>query len=88
MTDNLPELTEDERQALDDCDMTDILGTWEERYDVAMRAAKRWFRERNELRAKLTAAEALLLEAVGEWQQSDGFLFDELWYERAKEVVG
>ena len=54
---DLPELTDEERAAMNAMDMTEILGTWEERHDVAMKAAVRWFRERNNL-------EALLREVV------------------------
>jgi hypothetical protein len=45
----LPGMTDEERAALNSMDMTESLGTWEKRYGVAMRAAMRWFRERNDL---------------------------------------
>jgi hypothetical protein len=57
-TPELPELTDEERAALESCDMTEILGTWEERFHVAARAAMRWLRERNQLRQELDQAVA------------------------------
>jgi hypothetical protein len=51
--DNLPELTDDERKAMESIDLTDVLGTWEERHNVVMNAAKRMLRERVELKAEI-----------------------------------
>ena len=48
--DNLPELTDEERRALDGVDMTPILGTMEHRWRLAMDVAVRFMRERNEAR--------------------------------------
>jgi hypothetical protein len=45
-------------------DVTEILGTWQERYCVAMRAAKRLLHENSKLRERLTTAEARLTESV------------------------
>jgi hypothetical protein len=64
VADELPELTNDERAALKSCDMTGILGTWEERCIRAESFALRMFRERNAIRDKLSAVEALWNAAV------------------------
>ena len=49
---NLPELTPTELKALDSIDMTPVLGTVEEQLQVAQAAALRYFRERNDYRAR------------------------------------
>jgi hypothetical protein len=79
----LPELTAEERAAMDSVDMTEILGTWEERYGVAMRTAKRLLHENNDLRQRLAEAEALLREAC---EGMDLEKWD-AWEQRAKEVT-
>ncbi len=50
---NLPELTPEEITALEAKDMTRSLGTWEERYRVAMSAAVVYIRSVRELEAEL-----------------------------------
>ena len=50
-------------------DMTEILGTWQERYCVAMRAAKRLLHENTKIRgrlAKTEASETYLLERLAD----------------------
>ena len=55
--DELPELTDAERDAMENMDVTNVLGTWEERYAVAMRGAKRLLIENRCLREKLDGLE-------------------------------
>lgn len=63
MSNELPELTDEERTAMDSMDMTGILGAPEERCISAECFALRMFRERNELRARLAEVEAALRDA-------------------------
>ncbi len=53
--DELPELTPAERAAMESINMTAVLGTWEERYHVAMNGARRLMRERDTLRSHIRA---------------------------------
>jgi hypothetical protein len=47
---NLPELTDGERKAMESIDLTEVLGTWEERHNVVMEGAKKLLRDRTELK--------------------------------------
>lgn len=58
--DELPELTPSERAVMEAADMIPVLGTMEERLRVAMNAAIRFMRERNDLRKLVDAQEELL----------------------------
>jgi hypothetical protein len=49
---DLPDLTPEERQAMDSIDLTPVLGTVEHQLQVAQQAALRYFRERNDYRAR------------------------------------
>lgn len=59
-TDTLPELTAEDREALDAVDLSDSLGTWRERAGVAERAALRWFRQLRVVRAEAARTAARL----------------------------
>lgn len=59
---DLPELTEEERKAMEACDLTCVLGDWETRHGVAMNAAVRFMRARDKLQRQLSACRALLRE--------------------------
>ena len=93
----LPELTDAEREAMRGMDMTEVLGTWEERFHVARGAALRWFRERNQLRQELATARELLreaCEAIDVWKPCEPndpmrvAQLSEAWYERARAAGG
>ena len=96
----LPELTPEERRALDAVDMTPILGTVEERLRFAMDKAVQFMRERDmalaserQLRAHLEAARKVNQACKREWDICRrllreavlrGGLVDERWFEQAK----
>lgn len=81
--DNLPELNEKERRALDAVDMTPILGTMEERWRLAMDVAVRFLRERNNARE---AARALYRNAYGQslYTTLEQFVEEHPWLEQEK----
>jgi len=72
--DELPPLSESEREALERLDMTPILGTVEERLRLAMHTALKFMRERNLARAdaKFAWGECEKIRTdIGEFQRQD-----------------
>ena len=64
LPENLPELTPEERAAMEAMDLTPALGTPEERVKVAMNAAIRFMRERNQLRDENERLRAFVSECA------------------------
>ena len=66
----LPELTPEERMALETVDPTEVLGTWRQQSEVAMAAAIRWMRRAMEREAE-NAELRELLQRLSEWDAMD-----------------
>ena len=79
----LPELTDEERQAMESVDMTPILGDYRERYKVAMDFAMRMYRNHRELKGHVRSLLAMSEDGMitpkwfGEWMDTAKQLLNE-----------